>query len=140
MLRFSPGSVPSIARGWIRQYRELQLTERVVYTTWSAAVLATLLGLVGVGTFQVATSQPHSETCTVSVVSPTYSTVTGDHYRVVITSCGRYSIRPGDGATSALEPAPDSLALTGSPSSATRFVLTFQGSGSDRKLIGAMSH
>jgi hypothetical protein len=141
MTRFSPGSVLSIVRGWIHRYRELQLAERILYTTWSAAFLATLLGLVAVGAFQVATSQPQSETCTVTAVSPLYSAVTGTQYRFVDSSCGQYRIHPGDRATSALEPAAaDSIALTGNPSAATRYVLTFEGWGSGRTLVAAMSH
>ena len=141
MTRFSPGSVRTTVGGWIHHYRELQLAERIVFMTWSAALLATLLGLVGVSTYQVAASQPQSETCTVTTLSPIYSTVTGTRYRFVDTSCGKYQIHPGNSATSALEPvAPDSIALTGTPSSGARYVLTFRGSGSDRKLVGAMSH
>jgi hypothetical protein len=141
MTRFSPGTVTKSVGGWIRHYRELQLAERVLYTTWSAAVLATLLGLVGVSAYQVAAEQPQREACTVSAVSPSYSTVSGTRYRFVVTSCGKYQIHPGDSATSALEPAAsDSIALTGSPSSGTRYVLTFEGWGSGRKLISAMSH
>jgi hypothetical protein len=141
MTRFSPGTVTKSVGGWIRHYRELQLAERIVFTTWSVAVLATLLGLAGVCAYQVAAEQPQREACTVSAVSPDYSTVTGTHYRFVDTSCGKYQIHPGDRATSALEPAaPDSIALTGSPSSGTHFLLTFEGWGSGRKLISAMSH
>jgi hypothetical protein len=146
MTRFSPGSVRTTVGGWIHHYRELQLAERILYTAWSAALLATLLGLVGVATWQVAGSQPQSETCTVTAVSPMYSAVTGTQYRFVDTSCGKYRIRPGDRATSALEPvAPDSItsdsiALTGTPSSGVRYVLTFEGWGNDRTLVGAMSH
>jgi hypothetical protein len=146
MTRFSPGSVRTTVGGWIHHYRELQLAERILYTNWSAAILATLLGLVGVATYQVARSQPQSETCTVTAVSPTYSAVSGTRYRYVDTSCGKYRIHPGDRATSALETAapdsiaPGSIALTGTPSSGTRYVLTFEGWGSDRTLVGAMSH
>ncbi|HEY1531824.1 MAG TPA: hypothetical protein VGF80_13470 [Galbitalea sp.] len=140
MTRNSPGSVLTIVHGWPHRYRELQLAERIVYTTWSAAVLATLLGLVGVGAYQAAVSQPLSETCTVSAVSPAYSTAKGSHYRFVETSCGTYPIHPGDRATSVLEPAADSLAFTGTPSSGPRYVLTFTGLGGDRKLVGAVSH
>src|SRR5476649_2053093 len=118
MTRFSPGSVRSTVGGWISHYRELQLAERVVYTAWSAALLATLLGLVGVSTYQVAAAQPQTERCTVTMVSPIFSTVTRTHYRVIDTSCGRYQIDPGDSATSALQPlAADSIALTGNPES-----------------------
>ena len=141
MTRFAPGSVRTAVRGWIRNYRELQLAERILYTTWSAAFLATLLGLIGVASYQVAASQPQSETCTVALVSPIYSAVNGTHYRVVETSCGRYRIDPSDRATSALEPAAsDSIALTGTPSSGPRYVLTFEGWGSGRTLVRAMSH
>jgi hypothetical protein len=138
--RFSPGSVRTAVGGGIRRYRTLQLAERVVFTAWSTAVLATLLGLVVVGTYQVAAAQTESEVCTVGAASPTYSTVNGRQYRFIETSCGKYKIQPGDGATRALEPAPDSIALTGSPSLASRYLLTFRGSGSDRTLIGALSH
>jgi hypothetical protein len=141
MVRFSLGTVTKSIRGWTRHYGELQLVERVLYTTWSAAILATLLGLVGVSAYQVAAEQPQREACTVSAVSPNYSTVTGTRYRFVDTSCGKYQIHPGDSATSALEPlASDSIALTGSPSSSTHYVLTFEGWGAGRKLISAMSH
>jgi hypothetical protein len=141
MTRFSPGSVRATLGGWNHSYRELQLAERIVYTTWSAAFLATLLGLVGVATWQVATTQPQSETCTVTAVSPLYSAVTGTQYRFVDTSCGKYRIHPSDRGTSVLEPAAaDSIALTGTPPAATRYVLTFEGWGSGRTLVAAMSH
>ena len=139
MTRYSPGSVRTTARGWLSHYRALQLTERILYTAWSAAVLATLLGLAGVSAYHVAASQPQRENCSVSLVSPIYATVASSHYRVIVTSCGRYTIHPGDRATSALEPARDALAITGSPSE-RRYVLTFHGWGSDRTLVRAMSH
>jgi hypothetical protein len=140
MTRFSPGSVRSTVGGWLSHYRELQLAERIVYTAWSAAVLATLLGLVGVSTYQVAAAQPQTERCTVTAVSPAYSTVTGTRYRVVDTSCGKYQIDPGNSATSALEPvAADSIALTGNPESGRSYLLTFRGWGSDRTLVSAIS-
>jgi hypothetical protein len=139
--RFSPGSVRSTVGGWISHYRELQLAERIVYTAWSAAVLATLLGLVGVATYQVAAAQPQTERCTVTGVSPSYSTVTGANYRVVDTSCGNYQIDPSDRATSELQPvADDSLALTGTPEAGRSYLLTFKGWGSDRTLVSARSH
>jgi hypothetical protein len=141
MTRFTPGSVTKSIGSWTSRYRELQLAERILYTTWSAAVLATLLGLVGVSVYQIAAAQPQREACTVSAVSPTYSTVTGTPYQLVETSCGRYQIDPNDRATSALEPAAaDSIALTGSPSAGAHYVLTFEGWGAGRKLVGAMSH
>ena len=141
MTRFSPGSVRSTVGGWISHYRELQLAERIVFTAWSAALLATLLGLVGVSTYQVAAAQPQTERCTVTLVSPIFSTVTGTHYRVVDSSCGKYQIDPGDSATSALQPiAADSIALTGTPESGRSYLLTFQGWGSDRTLVSARSH
>jgi hypothetical protein len=140
MTRNSPGSVRSLVRGGVLRYRELQPAERIVYTTWAAAVLATVLGLIGVGTYQAAASQPQSETCTVSAVSPTYWSEKGAQYRFVDTSCGTYPIRPGDRATSVLEPAADSLAFTGSPTSGPSYVLTFTGWGSCRTLVSAMSH
>ena len=111
-----------------------------MYTAWSAAVLATLLGLVGVSTYQVAAAQPQTERCTVSALSPIYSTVTGTHYRVIETSCGKYEIDPGNSATSVLEPvAADSIALTGSPDSGRSYLLTFHGWGSERTLVSARS-
>jgi hypothetical protein len=141
MTRFSPGSVTATIGSGIRHYRELELAERIVFTTWSAAILATVLALVGVSVYQVAASQPQSEACTVTAVSPTYSTATGKQYQFVDSSCGKYQIRPGNSATSALErDAPDSLALTGSPSSGAHYVLTFEGWGRDRTLVSAMSH
>ena len=141
MTRFSPGSVRTAVGGGIRHYRQLQLAERIIFTAWSAALLATLLGLVGVSTYQVAASQPQSQTCTVTMVSPIYSTVTGTDYRVVNTSCGKYQIDPENSATSALQPgAPDSIALTGTPTSGRPYILTFEGWGSNRTLVGAMSH
>ncbi|MDQ1545436.1 MAG: hypothetical protein QOH69_340 [Actinomycetota bacterium] len=140
MTRFSPGSVRSTVGGWVSHYRELQLAERIVYTAWSAALLATLLGLVGVSTYQVAAAQPQTERCTVTAVSPTYSTLAGTHYRVVDTSCGKYQIAPGNSATSALEPvAADSIALTGNPESGRSYLLTFRGWGGDRTLVSARS-
>ena len=109
--------------------------------TWSAALVATLLGLVGVSAYQGVTVAVQSETCAVRSVSPTYSTLQGRQYEVVDTSCGKYQIHPGDSATSALDSvSTDSLALTGSPSSAARYVLTFRGWGSERQLVGARSH
>jgi hypothetical protein len=141
MTRFSPGSVRSTVGGWASRYRRLELAERIVYTAWSAAVLATLLGLVGVSTYQVAAAQPQTERCTVTAVSPIYSTVTETHYRFVDTSCGKYQIDPHNRATSALQPvAADSLALTGNPESGRSYLLTFTGWGSDRTLVSARSH
>src|ERR1700712_4130420 len=99
MTRFSPGSVRTTVGGWFSHYRELQLTERIVFTAWSAALVATLLGLVGVSVYQGVAAQPQSEKCVVSVVSPIYSTVTGAQYRVVESSCGRYEINPAASAT-----------------------------------------
>ncbi len=141
MTRFSPGSVRSTVRGWISHYRALQLAERIVFTAWSAALVATLLGLVGVSTYQVAAAQPQTERCTVTLVSPIFSTVTGIRYRVVDTSCGKYQIDPGASATSALQPvAADSIALTGKPETGRSYLLTFQGWGTDRTLVSARSH
>jgi hypothetical protein len=139
--RFTPGSVRTTVSGWIRHYRGLQLAERVVFVTWSTAVLATLLALVGVTTYQAAWASQTREVCNLTAVSPKYSTVAGDRYQFVATSCGKFEIHPGDSATSALEPvAHDPLALTGTPSSEGSYVLTFEGWGDGRKLISAMSH
>ena len=141
MTRFSPGSVRTTVGGWIFHYRELELAERVVFVAWSAAVVATLLGLAGVSTYQAVASQPQRERCTVTMVSAIFTSVTGTHYRVVDTSCGRYEINPGDRATGALRPlAPDSIALTGAPESGLPYILTFRGFGDDRTLVAAMSH
>ena len=141
MTRYSPSSVSSTVRGWIHHYRDLQLAERIVFTAWSAAILATLLGLVGVSIYQGVASAPRSEECLVSMVSPIYSTVTGTQYRIVESSCGRYEINPAAAATRALQPvAPDSLALTGTPESGRAYILTFTGLGSGRTIVAAMSH
>jgi hypothetical protein len=138
--RFSPGSVRTSVGGAIAHYRELQLAERVVFIGWSTAVLATLVALAGVSTFQAAWAAQTREVCNLTAVSPTYSTVAGDPYQFVATSCGKFEIRPGR-ATSALEPvALDPIARTGTPSSEGRFVLTFEGWGDGRKLIGAVQH
>jgi hypothetical protein len=128
--------------GWIRHYRGLQLAERVVFVTWSTAVLATLLALVGVTTYQAAwTAQTQNELCSVSSLSPQYSTVAGHQYRFVDTSCGKLEIHPGDSVTRALEPVTlDPIALTGSPSSEGSFVFTYQGWGSGHKLISVQPH
>jgi hypothetical protein len=137
MTRFTPGSVRTTLRSAIRHYHGLQLAERVVFLTWSTALLVTLLGFVGVTTYQATwTAQTQSELCSVSSVSPQYSTVAGHHYRFVDTSCGKLEIHPGDSVTRALEPVTlDPIALTGSPSSEGNYVFTFQGWGSGHKLI-----
>jgi hypothetical protein len=142
MTRFTPGSVRTTLRGAIRHYHGLQFAERVVFTTWSAALLVTLLGLVGVTAYQSAwTAQTLRELCNVSSVSPQYSTVAGAQYRFVDTSCGKLEIHPGDSVTRALEPVThDALALTGSPSSEGSYVFTYQGWGSGHKLISVQPH